>query len=157
VPPDHLELPRQGHRLVVGVGRRAGAEPAGQLDHPPQEPIVDPVDHVDPLDHQAGLAAASCPTLVLSDKIGAVRIQFAQSARRHRIGRARARHVIANPVVESTVPGEDGQEERLIYLGDDATDRALEVMTIPIEGGILVIHVMDLRPKWRQRYEEGKR
>jgi hypothetical protein len=86
-----------------------------------------------------------------------MKIEFAQSARRHRIGRERARYVIANPVVESTVPGEEGQDERLVYLGDDARGRALEVMAVPIEGGILVIHVMDLRPKWRQRYEEGKR
>jgi hypothetical protein len=65
--------------------------------------------------------------------------------------------VIANPVVEITVAGEEGQEDRLVYLGDDATGRALEVMAVPIEAGILVIHVMGLRPKWRPLYEEGKR
>jgi hypothetical protein len=86
-----------------------------------------------------------------------MRIEFARSARRHRIGRARALHVIANPVVEVIVAGEEGQEDRLVYLGDDATGRALEVMAVPIEAGILVIHVMDLRPKWRPLYEEGKR
>ncbi len=86
-----------------------------------------------------------------------MRIEFAQSARRHRIGRTRARYVIANSVVESTVPGQEGQDDRLVYLGDDPTGRALEVMAVPIEAGILVIHVMDLRPKWRQLYEEGKR
>jgi hypothetical protein len=87
----------------------------------------------------------------------AVRIEFAQSARRHRIGRARACHVIANPVVEITVPDEEGRDDRLVYIGDDWTGRALEVMAVPIEVGILVIHVMDLRPKWRPLYEEGKR
>jgi hypothetical protein len=79
------------------------------------------------------------------------------SARRHRVGRAGARHVIANPVVEASVPGEEGQVDRLVYLGDDATGRALEVMAVPIMAGILVIHVMDPRPKWRPLYEEGKR
>jgi len=102
-------------------------------------------------------ATASALHWFCQTEYGVVRIEFAQSARQHRIGRARARHVIANPVVESTVPGESGQEDRLIYLGDDATGRALEVMAVPIEGGVLVIHVMDLRPKWRQWYEEGKR
>jgi len=86
-----------------------------------------------------------------------MRIVFAQSARRHRVGRAQARHVIANPVVEISVPGEEGRDDRLVYLGDDATGRALEVMAVPITAGILVIHVMDLRPKWRPLYEEGKR
>jgi hypothetical protein len=85
-----------------------------------------------------------------------MRIEFARSARRHRVGRARARHVIANPVVEVTVPDEDGRDDRLVYLGDDPAGRALEVMAVPIQAGILVIHVMDLRPKWQQRYEEGK-
>jgi hypothetical protein len=86
-----------------------------------------------------------------------MRIEFAKSARRHRIGRARARHAIAHPVVEVTVPGEEGRHDRLVYLGDDPTGRALEVMAVPIEAGILVIHAMDLRPKWRPLYEEGKR
>jgi hypothetical protein len=97
------------------------------------------------------------PYTVLSDRMCAVRIEFAQSARRHRIGRARARHVIANPVVEVTVPDEEGRDDRLVYLGDDRTGRALEVMAVPTEAGILVIHVMDLRPKWHPLYEEGKR
>ncbi len=86
-----------------------------------------------------------------------MRIEFVQSARRHRVGKARARHVIANPVAEITVPGEEGQDDRRVYLGADASGRALEVMAVPIKAGILVIHVMDLRPKWRQLYEEGKR
>jgi hypothetical protein len=86
-----------------------------------------------------------------------MRIEFARSARRHRFGRARVLHVIANPVVEVIVAGEEGQDDRLVYLLDDATGRALEVMAVPIEAGILVIHVMDLRPKWRPLYEEGKR
>ena len=65
--------------------------------------------------------------------------------------------MIKNPIVEATVPGEEGLDDRLVYLGDDWTGRALEVMAVPIEAGILVIHVMDLRPKWRPLYEEGKR
>jgi hypothetical protein len=86
-----------------------------------------------------------------------VRIEFAQSARRHLVGRARARYVIANPAVKITMPAEEGQDDRLVYLGDDPTGRALEVMAVPIETGILVIHVMDLRLKWHPLYEEGKR
>jgi len=85
-----------------------------------------------------------------------VGVEFAQSARRHRIGRARALHVIANAAVEITVAGPSGQDDRRVFLGDDATGRALEVMAVPTKTGLLVIHVMDLRTKWRPLYEEGK-
>ena len=87
---------------------------------------------------------------------GRVRIEFAQSARKHRIGRARVRQVIAEPTVEITLPAEGDLDERLVFLGDDATGQALEVMAVRIERGLLVIHAMDLRPKWRSRYEKGK-
>lgn len=49
------------------------------------------------------------------------RVEFAQSARRHRIGRGRV------------------------------------VMAVATERGLLVIHAMDLRSKWRRYYEEGLR
>lgn len=41
-------------------------------------------------------------------------------------------------------------------MGDDATGRALEVMAGRTDRGLLVIHAMDLRPKWRALYEEAK-
>ena len=30
-------------------------------------------------------------------------------------------------------------------------------MAVPLIDGLLVIHAMDLRAKWRPQYEEGKR
>jgi len=86
-----------------------------------------------------------------------VRIDFAQSARRHRIGRDRVRQVIEDPVVELRLPGDEGYDDRLVFLGDDATGRALEVMAVPLIDRLLVIHAMDLQAKWRPLYEEGKR
>ena len=71
---------------------------------------------------------------------GWVRIEFAQSARRHRIGRARVLQVIAEPTVEITLPSEGDLDERLVFLGDDATGRALEVMAVRTEQSLLVIH-----------------
>ena len=62
-----------------------------------------------------------------------VLVEFTQSARKHRIGRARVRQVLADPVAEATLPAGGDRQERL------------------------VIHAMDLRPKWRHLYEEGKR
>jgi hypothetical protein len=44
---------------------------------------------------------------------------------------------------------------RLVYLGDDAGERALEVMAVELPGGeLLVIHAMPLRAKYRRQYEE---
>lgn len=71
--------------------------------------------------------------------------------------RARAAHVISHPIVTATIPDDRGRDDRLLFLGDDATGRALEVLAVPLSDGLLVIHVMDLRPTWRPLYEEGKR
>jgi hypothetical protein len=86
-----------------------------------------------------------------------VLIEFTQSARKHRIGRARVRQVLVDPVVETVLPAGSGLQERLVFLGDDESGRALEVMAVRTDRGLLVIHAMDLRPKWRQLNEEGKR
>jgi hypothetical protein len=85
-----------------------------------------------------------------------VRIEFTQSARRHRVGRARARYVIADAVAIVPALTPEGREMQL-YLGDDHTGRPLEVGTLAKDdGGLLVIHVMDLREKYRSYYDAGK-
>lgn len=86
-----------------------------------------------------------------------VLIEFTQSARKHRIGRARVRQVRADPIAEAILPAEQGRQERLVFVGDDESGRALEVMAVRTDRGLLVIHAMDLRPKWRTLYEEAKR
>jgi hypothetical protein len=44
---------------------------------------------------------------------------------------------------------------RLVYLGDDVDERALEVMAVELPGGdLLVIHAMPLRARYRGQYEE---
>lgn len=86
-----------------------------------------------------------------------VLVEFTQSARKHRIGRARVRQVLADPVAEATLAAGSDPQERLVFPGDDASGRALEVMAVRTDRGLLVIHAMDLRPKWRHLFEEGKR
>jgi hypothetical protein len=86
-----------------------------------------------------------------------VLLEFAQSARKHRIGRARVRQVLADPIAEAILPAEHGRQERLVFVGDDESGRALEVMAVRTDRGLLVIHAMDLRSKWRTLYEEAKR
>jgi len=58
-------------------------------------------------------------------------------------------------LVPSPAPGLD---ERLLFLGDDEAGTALEVMAVELEiGGILVIHAMELRVRYRPYYDEARR
>jgi len=84
-----------------------------------------------------------------------VLIRFTQSARRHKIGTTRVRHVLTHTTVAFTIPGGDGKAERTVWLGADHEGRVLEVMTINIDDGLLVIHAMDIRPKYRDRYHQA--
>ena len=87
-------------------------------------------------------------------------IAFAQSARRHKIGQARVRHVVKHPFFTDRVPAPPGSllpDDRLVFLGDDQTGRPLEVMAVELDdGGLLGIHAMDLRAKYQPACEEGK-
>lgn len=57
----------------------------------------------------------------------------------------------------AVLPAEHGRQERLVFVGMDSSGRALEVMAVRTDHGLLVIHVMDLRPKWQHLLEEGLR
>ena len=84
-------------------------------------------------------------------------IRFAKSARKHRVGKARAEHVLEHPYTVLPQKRSD-RPDLLMFLGDDDTGRALEVGAIEIgEDRLLVVHVMDLRRKFRAAYEQGKR
>jgi hypothetical protein len=83
--------------------------------------------------------------MVVSDNTDRVLIRFTQSARRHRIGRASARHVMATVSPESvtTTSGADAWS----YIGADERGRELEIIAIDVrtqdgEVCLLVIHVM---------------
>jgi hypothetical protein len=99
----------------------------------------------------------------MSDKIATLfapgKVRFARAATRHRITKDSIRHVVANHRVhfEETPPtGRPGSRStRLVYLGEDAQGRALEVMAVEVlDGDLLVIHAMPLRAKYRRQYEE---
>lgn len=84
-------------------------------------------------------------------------VRFTRSARKHRVAASRARYVLAHPYVIVPVPPKEGvRDEMLMHLGDDHTGRALEVGVFPVDGVVLVAHVMDLRAKFRPLYEQGK-
>ena len=68
-------------------------------------------------------------------------IRFTQSARKHRIGKARAKYVIRNyePIL---VKNEDGIEEKRIWVGRDDRGLELEIVAVAANDYFLVIHVM---------------
>ena len=80
----------------------------------------------------------------MSDNTSWWEIRFTQSARRHRIGRASARHVLAttNPTPVTTGSGADAW----LYVGPDERGRELELVALEVADAgqpyLLVIHVM---------------
>jgi len=82
----------------------------------------------------------------VSDNTERGEIRFTQSARRHRIGRASARHVLAttDPTLVSTSSGGDAW----LYVGPDERGRELEIIVLEVQPAdaaqpyLLVIHVM---------------
>jgi hypothetical protein len=107
--------------------------------------------------------------LVVCDKTASVcpaNIRFARSATKHRVSKESIRHVIAHCGVRFEQLPPDGDsavaDPRLVFLGDDADGRPLEVMAVEtIDGELLacalqgVIHAMSLRDKYRAQYEEA--
>ncbi|MBK5307874.1 MAG: hypothetical protein JJD92_14410 [Frankiaceae bacterium] len=70
-----------------------------------------------------------------------MRIEFTTASRRHRLGRAHVRYVMATqePEVVVTTRGERGWK----YVGPDDRGLLLEVIAVELEGGdLLVIHAM---------------
>lgn len=67
--------------------------------------------------------------------------KFTRGSRKHRIGRAHAKHVMAtvNPIV---VPATAGVDERLVWVGDDDRGLELEIVALNLPDMVLVIHVM---------------
>lgn len=60
--------------------------------------------------------------------------------------------------VQPAPTGVAGSTTRLIFLGDDAAGRELEVMAVELGADqLLVIHAMPLRDKYRTDYEEAKK
>jgi hypothetical protein len=54
---------------------------------------------------------------------------------------------VQNPIATATIPAERG--DRTLYLGVDREGSFLEVISAPTEDGILIIHAMLMRPRYR--------
>lgn len=97
-----------------------------------------------------------------SARLASTSVQFARSATKHRVSKESIRHVIDRCGLrfEESAPVRDAGvlDHRLVYLGDDAADRALEVIAVEgVKGELIVIHAMRLRDRYRPQYEEAKR
>ena len=75
---------------------------------------------------------------------GRVQVRFSQSARRHRIGKAHALHVM-NTTEPEVTPADETNNERRLWIGPDDRGVALEIIAIVETDYLLVIHVMPHR------------
>ncbi len=79
-------------------------------------------------------------------------IRWAKSAAKHRISRERSGHVVktTNTIIREPAP-EDSPlgDDRIVFLGPDQNGVMLEVMAIEIDQGLLIIHAMKMRRKYR--------
>jgi hypothetical protein len=67
-------------------------------------------------------------------------VRWAQSSRRHRVGRAHARHVMST--VDPTESVTTGGEAALLWVGADDRGVELEIVAAVLPEMYLVIHVM---------------
>lgn len=67
-------------------------------------------------------------------------VRFARSARKHRIGRAHALHVLRT--VEPSIVPEPGKDDRHVWIGHDDRGVELEIIGIQRPDCMLIIHVM---------------
>lgn len=65
---------------------------------------------------------------------------WTQSARRHRVGRGSAKHVVQTMV--PTVHLEPGRDPQLWWVGPDERERELEVMAVWQRDLLMFVHVM---------------
>lgn len=68
-------------------------------------------------------------------------LRWYRTARRHRIGKGHAMHVISStePV---QVPGSETADARLVWIGEDDRGIELEIVALDLEDAVVVIHVM---------------
>jgi hypothetical protein len=68
-------------------------------------------------------------------------LKFTRGSRKHRIGRAHAKHVMAT-VAPIVIPADEDTDERFVWIGDDDRGLELEIVAINLPTMVLVIHVM---------------
>lgn len=79
-------------------------------------------------------------------------------ARKHRVSRGQARHVVDHAgmfYVQPAAPP-DRPDEALLFLGDDEAGTPLEIVGVELaDGRLRVIHAMPMRNSYQDLYEEA--
>lgn len=87
-------------------------------------------------------------------------MRWASSATKHRISQTRTRHVIDNARLIHFIRAQPPTRpaDVLLFTGDDPRGVALEIMAVElVNGDLLVIHSMPLRPKkFENEYRESQ-
>ncbi len=81
-------------------------------------------------------------------------VRFTTSARKHRIGRARALQAMEDAGEPDLIPGGDGLDDRLLFIGHDERGVQLEVIAIAQPDHLLVIHVMPYAYRTRRHRDD---
>lgn len=85
--------------------------------------------------------ARSRPLLLCYNKSVDRAVRWFRSARRHRIGKAHAMHVIST-IEPIAVPATDHLDARLVWIGKDDRGVELEIVALDLPDAVVVIHVM---------------
>jgi hypothetical protein len=79
-----------------------------------------------------------------------VEIRHARSATRHRISRRQSAYVARHPQATFVVPAPAASpQERIVFLGADEDGTVIEVMAVQSDRGLVIIHAMAIRDRYR--------
>lgn len=82
-------------------------------------------------------------------------IRFAQSARKHRIGKARVNYVMENNS-HIVISSQDGGKVQWVWIAKDDRGLELEIVAVVLEFYLLVTHVMPTSLRRRQKNWQQK-
>jgi hypothetical protein len=82
-------------------------------------------------------------------------IRFAQSARKHRIGKARVNYVMENNS-HIVISSQDGGKVQWVWIAKDDRGLELEIVAVVLELYVLVTHVMPTSLGRRQKNWQQK-
>ena len=68
-------------------------------------------------------------------------IRYAQSARKHRIGKAHANHVMENNPYQ-VITSDEGNKIQYVWVAVDDREIELEIIGVVVEEYVLITHVM---------------
>jgi len=82
-------------------------------------------------------------------------IRFAQSARKHRIGKARVNYVMENNP-HTVISSQDGKKVQWVWIATDDRGLELEIVAVVLEQYLLVTHVMPTSLRRRNKNWQQK-